>query len=86
MLLPLPWPSESCAARKQKHDNKNTRYVGDCRKQAKRARGVELQPRIGRVELARPMGANRTLPSFWTLGTASASAEEAQTFVEDRMV
>jgi hypothetical protein len=32
------------------------------------------------------MRADRTLPSFWTLGTASASAEEAQTFVEDRMV
>jgi len=32
------------------------------------------------------MIANRTLPSFWTLGTASAGAEEAQTFVEDRMV
>jgi len=48
--------------------------------------GVELQPRIGRVELARPMIANRTLPSFWTLGTASAGAEEAQTLVEDRIV
>jgi hypothetical protein len=32
------------------------------------------------------MRADRTLPPFWTLGTASASAEEAQTFVEDRMV
>ncbi len=53
---------------------------------AKRKRDVELQPCIGRVVLALPICADRALPSFWTLGTAAASAEEAQTLVENRMV
>jgi hypothetical protein len=87
LLLPLTWPPfESRASCKQKHRSKNTRYVGVCREQAKKGRAMELDPRIGRVERARLVCANRSLPSFWTLGTAAAGVGEALSSAENSPV